>query len=110
MMNTVRHTFHIIGDRGGDFAKTFGSNTADLAKRVGDGTVGFARDIGPRRALLGLALAAVAIGGSVMLIRYLRSRRVEDSSDIERGDDLTGGIGVRSSETSRSSADFRNSF
>src|SRR4051812_38112491 len=77
MMKTVKHTFNSIGDRSGDFARTIGSGTVDLAKRVGDGSVSVARRIGPRNALIGLAVAAVAIGGSIVLIRYLRSRDVE---------------------------------
>jgi len=73
MMKTVKHTFSSIGDRGGDIA----SGTVDLAKRFGSGTAGLAKRIGPRRGLLGLAVIVAAVGGSVVLIRYLRSRRTE---------------------------------
>ena len=97
-MNTVRDTFHTIGDRGGDLARSVGAGTVDLARRVGDGTVGLARQIGPRRALIGLAVAAVAIGGTVLVVRYLRARRVETDLGIEDGVITDGGThaGTRS--------------
>jgi hypothetical protein len=89
MMNTVRNTVHSIGDRSGDLARSVGSGTADLARRLGDGTVGVAQRIGPRRALIGLAVAAVAIGGTVILMRYLRGRRAENERGID-GDAVEG--------------------
>ena len=99
MMNTVRDTFSSIGDRGGDIARSFGHGTADLARRVGDGTVDLARDIGPRRALIGLAIAAVAIGGSIAVMRYLRARRERDRRDqLERDDYIVGGRIVPSTD------------
>ena len=116
MTNTVKHTIHLIGDRGGDFARSVGSGTVDLARRVGDGTATFVRDVGPRRAVIGLAIAAVAIGGSIFLIRYLRARRMQEDrrSGIDRGDDLTGGMGTRGDigdlERSRGTTEFRNSY
>jgi hypothetical protein len=109
MMNTVRDTFHTIGDRSGDIARSFGSGTADLARRVSDGTVDIAKQIGPRRALIGLAIAAVAIGGSVMLIRYLRARHGHDGHAIDRENDLTG-IGSRVADRSRATSEFRDSY
>jgi hypothetical protein len=109
MMNTVRHTFHTIGDRSGDLARSFGSGTADIARRVGGGTTSLARQIGPRRALIGLAVAAIAIGGSVVLIRYLRSRRAQDATGADRNDELTG-AGSRPVDLSRSSTEFRSSY
>ena len=90
MMNTVRDTFSSIGDRGGDIARSFGSGTAHLARRVGGGTVDLARDIGPRRALIGLAIAAVAIGGSIAIMRYMRARR-DRRDELERDDYVAGG-------------------
>lgn len=75
MMKTVKHTFSSIGDRGSDLA----SGTADLARRFGSGTAGLAKRIGPRRGLLGLAVIVAAVGGSVVLIRYLRSRRAAEA-------------------------------
>lgn len=86
MMNTVRDTFSSIGDRGGDIARSVGSSTAGLARRVGSGTASVARQVGPRRALIGLAIAAVAIGGSIFLMRLLRARR--ERAELER--DLAG--------------------
>lgn len=86
MMNTVRDTFYSIGDRSGELARNFGSGTADIARRVGSSTVDFARDIGPRRALIGLACAAVAVGGTIVLLRYLRARRERDRFNTERSD------------------------
>ena len=97
MMNTVRDTFHSIGGRGGDLARTVGSGTADLARRLGDGTASLAKQIGPRRALIGLAVAAVAIGGSLLVIRYLRSRRNADGLGI---DDAASGEAPRASHPS----------
>ena len=91
MMNTVRDTFSSIGDRGGDIARNVGSGTAHLARRVGSGTADLARDIGPKRALIGLAVAAVAIGGSILLVRYLRARRA-DAAGIGRDDLASGDI------------------
>jgi hypothetical protein len=88
MMNTVRDTFSSIGDRGGEIARSLGSGTADLARRVGSGTSDIARQIGPRRALIGLAIAAVAIGGSILVVRYLRARREREGLDFERAEDL----------------------
>jgi hypothetical protein len=88
MMNTVRDTFSSIGDRGGDIARSVGSGTAQLARRVGGGTASVARRIGPRRALLGVAVAAVAIGGSILVVRYLRARRERDSFAVDREEDL----------------------
>jgi hypothetical protein len=82
MMNTVRDTFSSIGDRGGEIARSVGVGTAGLARRVGSGTADVARQIGPRRALIGLAIAAVAIGGSILVLRYLRARRERDELDL----------------------------
>jgi hypothetical protein len=109
MMNTVRDTFSSIGDRGGDIARSVGSGTAELARRVGSGTASIARQVGPRRALIGLAIAAVAIGGSILIVRYLRARRERADLDLDLGEEDLGatsrivspdarvpGLGVRS--------------
>jgi hypothetical protein len=84
MTKTVRHTISTIGDRSGDLARTIGSGTAGLARRVGDGTSDLARRIGTRRALFGLALIGVAIGGSIVVVRYLRARRARNEMDAEQ--------------------------
>jgi len=95
MMKTVKHTLHTIGDRSGDFAdfaRTVGSETTDLAKRFGHETSRFAKRVGPRRGLIGLAVLAAAIGGSVMLARYLRARKLRDLRERnETGADTSAG-------------------
>ena len=98
MMNTVRDTFSSIGERGGDIARSFGSGTAHLARRVGDGTVDLARDIGPRRALIGLAIAVVAIGGTIAIMRYLRARRERDGVGMESDEYPASGRIIPSSD------------
>lgn len=77
MTKTVRNTLHTIGDTTGDFAKAFGSGTAGIARRVGSGTAHLAKRVGPRRGLIGLAVVGVALGGTYILIRYLRARKME---------------------------------
>lgn len=97
MMKTVKHTFTSIGDHGGDFARTIGSGTADMARRVGGGTADLARRIGPRRALLGLAVAAMAVGGTIVLVRYLRARNADQSATDESGESAGRGHNSRRS-------------
>ncbi|MBS1121459.1 MAG: hypothetical protein H6Q90_3687 [Deltaproteobacteria bacterium] len=88
MMNTVKNVIHSLGGGAGDVAKTVGGTSADLAKRigngtsvlarrVGNGTANLARRVGPTRGLIGLAIAGVAVGGTIFLVRYLRSRETE---------------------------------
>lgn len=98
MMNTVRDTFSSIGDRGGDIARSFGHGTAHLARRVSDGTVDLAREIGPRRALIGLAVAVVAIGGTIAIMRYLRARRERENLGMETDDYPASGRIIPSSD------------
>jgi hypothetical protein len=95
IMKSVKHTIHTIGDRSGDFARTVGSETVDLAKRFGSGTASLAKRIGPRRALIGLA-ALAAIGGSVMLVRYLRARKLESKRGLEDMTEDVSGKDVKS--------------
>src|SRR6266850_1688802 len=96
MMNTVKHAIYTIGDRGSDLAKTIGCETADLAKRVGgttadlakragSSTSDLAKRIGPKRGLIGLAVLAAAIGGSIVLVRYLKAR----GDGLDATDDLS---------------------
>lgn len=85
MMKTVKHTFTSIGDHSGELARTIGSGTVGLARRVGGGSASLARRIGPRNALIGLAVAAAAVGGSIILIRYLRARSA-DAPVTDAGD------------------------
>lgn len=102
MMKTVKHTFYTIGDHGSDFARTIGSGTADLARTIGGGTADLARSfgsgtahlakrIGPRRGLLGLVAVAAAIGGTVVLVRYLRARSQNREELDVTGSDLPNG-------------------
>jgi len=87
MLNIVKDTFHTIGDRSSELARTFGAETADLAKRFGSETASLAKRIGPRRGLIGLAVLATTIGGSVMLVRYLRARNLDKARGArETGD------------------------
>jgi hypothetical protein len=81
MTKTIKHTFHTIGDHGGDFARAIGSGTADFARRFGSGTADVARRVGPWRALIGLAMIGAAVGGGVLLARYVRARRAELAGD-----------------------------
>ncbi|HEU4732421.1 MAG TPA: hypothetical protein VFT22_31215 [Kofleriaceae bacterium] len=101
MMKTVKHTFSSFGDRSGELARSFGSGTADFARRVGDGTTTLAKRIGPQRALVGFAIAAVAIGGSILLIRYLRARNAEEMAGEEAGEQLGRNNGSRRARRSR---------
>jgi hypothetical protein len=91
MMKTVKHTIYSIGDQSGEFAKTIGSGTVDLAHRFGIGSAGFAKRIGPRRGLLGLVAIAAAVGGSIVLMRYLRARKANAVADIS-SEDLSNGL------------------
>jgi len=97
MMNTVRDTFYSIGDRGSDIARNLGSGTYGLARRVGSGTASLARDIGPRRALIGLAIAAVAVGGTIVMLRYLRARRANERATVDLDSEIDSSDLVRSS-------------
>ena len=87
MMSTVKNAFHTIGDRGGDFARSVGGSTADIAKRVGGSTADLAKRIGPKRGLIGLAVILAAVGGTIVLVRYLRARD-EEAEGLE--DELGG--------------------
>jgi hypothetical protein len=93
MMKTVKHTIYSIGDTGGDLARTIGSDTVDLARRFGGGAATLAKRVGPKRGLLGLVVIAAAIGGSIVLVRYLRSRKANSEVDIT-SDDVLNGLGT----------------
>jgi hypothetical protein len=82
MLNTVKNAMHTIGDGTGDLAKRFGGGTARLAKRVG-----------PKRAIIGIAVIGVVVGGSIMLARYLRARKEE--LPLEGSDEQMPGQKVR---------------
>jgi hypothetical protein len=101
MTKTIKHTFHTIGDHGGDFARTIGSGTADLARRFGSGTADVAKRVGPRRALIGLAVIGAAVVGGVLLARYVRARRAELASDAAGTADEHAGSRNRTPPTQR---------
>jgi hypothetical protein len=107
MTKTVRNTFHSIGDRGGDVAKAIGSGTADLALRFGRGTADLATRIGPRRGLIGLAVIAVAVGGSVVLVRYLRARAAEEQTAMDESGSSSGRGKARNKRSHANSVDAR---
>ncbi|MBA3398039.1 MAG: hypothetical protein H0T89_35770 [Deltaproteobacteria bacterium] len=67
----------LIGEHSADIAKLIASNTSSAAKKVGSGTVDLAHRIGPKRGILGFVALVAAVGGGVVLVRYLRSRRAE---------------------------------
>ena len=108
MMKTVKHTFYTIGDHSSDLARTIGSGTADLARTLGSGTADFAKTlgsgtahlakrIGPKRGLLGLLAVAAAIGGTVVLVRYLRARNLNrEELDVTASDVPNGKTSKRS--------------
>ena len=100
MMKTVKHTFTSIGDHGGELARTMGSGTVDLVRRAGTGSASLARRIGPRNALIGLAVAAVAVGGTIVLLRYLRARNA-DGLAADGGDSTDRSNGSRRSRAQR---------
>jgi hypothetical protein len=112
MMKSVKHTIYSLGDRGTDFAKAIGSDTygiarrvgggtADLAKHLGDGTVDLAKRIGPKRGLIGLAVLAAAIGGTVVLVRYLRARNADAELDGDESDDAPNSRSARNRKRAR---------
>jgi hypothetical protein len=93
MLNNVKDFVEDIGCRASEFARSVGKDSGKLARRVGKDssklarrvsktTVKTARDIGPTRALIGLAIAGAAIGGSVFVVRYLRSKRAEADAEL----------------------------
>ncbi len=112
MMNTVKDVIHSLGGGAGDVAKHIGGTSADVAKRVGGstvdlakivgvGTVDLARRIGPKRGLIGLAIAGVAIGGTIFLVRYLRSRAEEASLEAGEEGEVPGAKPHKTSRAKR---------
>jgi hypothetical protein len=102
MKNTVKDTLHSIGDRSSELVKAFGSETADLAKQWGNRTTKLAKQIGPRRGLIGVVMLAATIGGTVMLVRYLRARNLDKARGTdETGDKSWSGHGGRQPDRSR---------
>lgn len=105
-MKTVKTTFYTLGDRTSDLARTIGDETVDLARRFGDGTATLARRVGPRRGLIGLAVLAAAVGGSIMLVRYLKARNAEqEGTDNAANDELGSGNFANKRSRARNAAD-----
>lgn len=94
MLNKVKDIIFTVGDSTGSFAKQFGLSSVDVAKTVGERSVKIAKDIGPKRAIIGAAILAVAVGGGIVLVRYLRRREQErlDSESMDASDAATGGV------------------
>jgi hypothetical protein len=112
MMKSVKHTIYSLGETGGDFAKHVGADTyglakrlgggtADLAKQLGGGTADLAKRIGPKRGLIGLAVLAAAIGGTVVIVRYLRARRADAALDMDDADDAPNDRNARDRKRAR---------
>jgi hypothetical protein len=101
-MKTVKTTFYTLGDRTSDLARTIGDETVDLARRFGDGTVTLAKRVGPKRGLIGLAVLAAAVGGSIMLVRYLKARNAEQAG--ASGDEANDEVGATSFANKRTRA------
>lgn len=80
MLNTVKNAMHTIGDSTGDLVRGVGCNTVSLARRIG-----------PKRALLGVAILGAMVGGSIWLARYLRARKEE--RPVEAGLEADGDQG-----------------
>lgn len=81
MMEFAKDLVSNVGSTTADFAKMVGGNTADLAKRVGGRSMSLAKKVGPKRALLGFALVGAAVGGGILLARYLRARAEARATD-----------------------------
>jgi hypothetical protein len=90
-----------LGSGTADLAKQFGSGTADLAKQFGSGTADLAKRIGPKRGLIGLAVLAAAIGGAVVLVRYLRARNADAELDADETGDAPNGRQARDRKRAR---------
>lgn len=60
-----------------DFFGDVGATSAGYARRLGCSTSALARRVGPKRGAIALGVLAAAGIGIPLLVRYLRSRRVE---------------------------------
>ncbi len=85
----------LIGEHSADIAKLIASNTSSAAKKVGSETADLAHRIGPKRGLLGFVALVAAVGGGVVLVRYLRSRQAEmyrEDESMEMSDQNAEGV------------------
>jgi hypothetical protein len=85
MMKQARNFTHTIADGASDFAKRAADVTSDAAKRAADATTDLAKAIGPKRGLIGLAAIGVAVGGTILVRRYLRNRSDVIASEGDQG-------------------------
>lgn len=93
---------HRLGGSSGDLlhrvggeARHVGGSAANLARNVGDSTVQLARRIGPKRGLIGLAILGAVVGGTIVLVRYLRARAEEQDAGIDANEDPATAEGKR---------------
>jgi len=79
----LKEIISTVGDSTGSLAKSIGLSSVDLAKTIGTRTAALANDIGPKRALIGAAILVVAVGGGIVLVRYLRRRaRIDQDAAV----------------------------
>ena len=67
----LKHLLHSVGDRTGRYANELGCRTRALTRRVG-----------PKRGGIALGVLATAVGLRY-LVRFLKTRRAEQKSDVE---------------------------
>jgi hypothetical protein len=89
-----------VGNSAAHLAKRGGSQAAGLARRGSGSAVVLAKKVGPRRALIGLAVVGVAIGG-IVLVRYLRANREEGDEDLEATEEPQTAAGRRARKEAR---------
>lgn len=88
MLDQVKEVIYSVRDSTSSIAKSLGITTADIAKSAGMGGVGLVKILGARRVLLGAGLLSVAVGGGVIVVRYLRRREQAelDEESMEASD------------------------
>lgn len=109
MRNKMKNSTQSMGDDTGDFASRFGSHTADFARRFGDRSSELVNRVGPGRALVGIALFGAILGGSLLIIRYLRARRDELPYEVE-GEERGRSFWNREDRRGMRRGDTRNAY
>lgn len=91
MMATAKNLVSNLRDR--DLVHRVGSgarhariSAADYARHLGVSSRDLAHRVGPKRGLLGLAILGAVVGGTIFLVRFLRSRS-EDHIDEFAGNE-----------------------